>query len=75
MKVQLLRELGVLKGKLIVTFHGVSMSRDLEEKGDRIFDKLFETGDLFLPISEHWKHKLIELGCDEKKNYRSSHGD
>lgn len=67
LKAQALRNIGVLKGKLIITFHGVSMSKDLREKGEHIYNKLFERGELFLPISEHWKKKLIKLGCDESK--------
>lgn len=67
LKAQALRELDVLQGKLIVTFHGVSMSKDLREKGGQIYQKLFERGELFLPVSEHWKHQLIKLGCDEAK--------
>jgi colanic acid/amylovoran biosynthesis glycosyltransferase len=62
-----LRELGVLQGKLIVTFHGVSMSKDIQEQGIQIYNKLFAKGDLFLPVSEHWKHQLIKLGCNEAK--------
>lgn len=67
LKAQALRELGVLQGKLIVTFHGVGMSKDLREKGGQIYQNLFERGELFLPVSEHWKHQLIKLGCDEAK--------
>lgn len=63
----LLREIGAIQGKLIATFHGIDMTRYLQEAGDRIYDRLFDTGDLFLPISERWKHRLIELGCNEKK--------
>ncbi|MGV2829976.1 glycosyltransferase [Myxosarcina sp. GI1(2024)] len=62
-----LRDLGLLSGKLIVSFHGVDMTRYLQEQGDRIYDRLFEQGNLFLPISNHWKRKLIELGCPETK--------
>lgn len=67
LKGQALRDIGVLKGKLIVTFHGVSISKDLQEKGEHIYNRLFEKGDLFLPISEHWKHKLIKLGCEPER--------
>ena len=28
---------------------------------------MFLKGDLFMPISEHWKKKLIEMGCEEEK--------
>ncbi|MBD2056983.1 glycosyltransferase [Oculatella sp. FACHB-28] len=67
LKGALLRELGVLQGKLITTFHGSDITTYLKEKGDRAYDPLFQAGDLFLPISEHWKQQLLKLGCDEGK--------
>jgi colanic acid/amylovoran biosynthesis glycosyltransferase len=63
----LLRDIGVLDGKLVTTFHGADLSKDIQASGDRIYKQLFELGDLFLPISEYWKHRLLELGCPEKK--------
>lgn len=62
-----LRDLGLLKGKLIVTFHGGDMTKYLQEEGDRVYQKLFEQGDLFLPISNHWRQKLLDLGCPAAK--------
>ena len=62
-----LRDIGVLRGKLITTFHGFDLTGNLQTAGDRIYEPLFEMGDLFMPISIHWKRRLIELGCDEKK--------
>jgi glycosyltransferase involved in cell wall biosynthesis len=43
------------------------MSAYLGIKGKDVYSPLFEKGDLFLPISEKWKRKLIELGCDKNK--------
>ena len=63
----LLREVGVLEGKLITTFHGFDITVHLHKHGENMYDRLFDTGDLFLPISDRWRHRLIELGCDEKK--------
>lgn len=63
----LLREIGALNGKLVTTFHGVDMSAGLKKGGRKIYDSLFERGDLFLPISERWRKRLIDLGCDETK--------
>ena len=57
-----LKNLGVIEGKLITTFHAYDISSFLKE-GEHVYDALFETGDLFLPISERWKKKLIRLGC------------
>jgi colanic acid/amylovoran biosynthesis glycosyltransferase len=63
----LLRETGVLRGKLVTTFHGFDITSGLKKTGPKFYSFLFEKGDLFLPISERWKQRLIELGCDEKK--------
>jgi colanic acid/amylovoran biosynthesis glycosyltransferase len=61
-----LKKLGI-PGKIITTFHGYDMSTFLLIKGLDIYKDLFLNGELFLPISENWKRKLIELDCDEKK--------
>jgi len=61
-----LKEIGI-NGKVISTFHGYDMSVFLLKNGDNVYKKLFLNGDLFLPISDYWKRKLIRLGCDEKK--------
>jgi len=63
----LLRETGVLRGKLVTTFHGYDISSGLKKTGPKFYNYLFEKGDLFLPISERWRQQLIELGCDAKK--------
>jgi len=64
---RLLRELGVLQGKLITTFHGFDLTIHLQKQGENIYNQLFDTGDLFLPVSNRWKKRLIELGCDAKR--------
>ncbi len=63
----LLRDIGAIRGKLIVSFHGFDISQYLQKYGDRIYEPMFEAGNLFLPISEHWKQRLIELGCNKDK--------
>ncbi len=62
----LFRQLGG-KGKLVTSFHGIDVTADLNTLGRHVYDELFERGDLFLPISERWKTKLMELGCREEK--------
>ena len=62
-----LRDAGIISGKVVTTFHGYDLTLYLRKKGNRIYDKLFEKGDLFLPISENWKNVLIKLGCREDK--------
>ena len=61
-----LKELGI-SSKLLTSFHGYDMSIFIRMNGNDVYQKLFLNGDLFLPVSNYWKDKLIELGCDEKK--------
>ena len=63
----LFREMGAIKGKLIVTFHGLDITVAIQGDRKQIYDQLFNTGDLFLPISERWKRRLVDLGCDKTK--------
>ena len=51
---------------LATTFHGYDLTKYLSS-GKNPYRQLFESGDLFLPISEHWKKHLIELGCSPEK--------
>lgn len=62
----LLRDFGLIKGKVVTTFHGYDMSAIVREQGEDVYNFLFENGDLFLPISEYWKEKLIKMGCNER---------
>jgi len=66
-KGQLLRDLEILNGKLITSFHGYDLSTHLKKKGASLYNHLFAKGDLFLPISNFWKDKLISMGCDKNK--------
>jgi colanic acid/amylovoran biosynthesis glycosyltransferase len=62
----LLKELGV-PGKVITTFHGYDLSSYPLRHGPKVYEKLFHQGDLFLPISDYWKARLIALGCPPEK--------
>ena len=62
-----LLEDGVIEGKLITSFHGIDITTYIKENGNSIYNKLFSKGNLFLPISQFWQNKLINLGCDIKK--------
>lgn len=62
----ILKTLG-LKGKLVVTFHGYDMSVISVQKGRDIYRRLFDTAHLLMPISDHWRIKLIEMGADPGK--------
>ncbi len=62
-----LKEIGAIQGKLITTFHGVDISQNLKLLGEDVYNELFQKGDLFLPISQHWQQRLIQLGCEPHK--------
>ncbi|MBN1549606.1 glycosyltransferase [Candidatus Babeliales bacterium] len=66
-KAVLFRSMGLLKGKIATTFFGYDMTKCLKVYGDTFYNTLFEHGDIFLPLSEHFKNKLISIGCDEQK--------
>lgn len=55
------------KGKLAVVFHGYDMTNFIAQNGQDSYKYLSANGDLFLPISETWKHELISLGFDKRK--------
>lgn len=58
-----LRELGLIKGPIATVFHGKDMSAYLDKRRSGAYKHLFARGDLFLPISEFWKQKLLTLGA------------
>ena len=51
---------------LVTTFHGYDLTKVLFD-GENPYINLFKIGDLFLPISEHWKHVVLKLGCPEER--------
>ncbi|MEO1800005.1 MAG: glycosyltransferase [Cyanobacteria bacterium J06629_2] len=67
LKASLLKDLGVITGKIVVVFHGNDISRYLKLHGDDVYHYLFQRADLLLPISQHWRDKLIDLGCEPSK--------
>lgn len=50
--------------KIITVFHGDDMSRTLLANGHHPYDRLIESGELLLPVSEFWKQRLLEFGAD-----------
>ena len=62
-----LRELGLIKGPIATVFHGKDMSAYLDKRRSGAYKHLFARGDLFLPISEFWRDKLITLGAPADK--------
>jgi colanic acid/amylovoran biosynthesis glycosyltransferase len=58
-----LRELGLIEGPIATVFHGKDMSAYLKKRRRGAYGMLFRRGDLFLPISDFWREKLLTLGA------------
>jgi colanic acid/amylovoran biosynthesis glycosyltransferase len=61
-----LRDLGSISGPIATVFHGKDMSAYLKKHPDA-YASLFKRGDLFLPISELWRDKLLSLGAPAER--------
>lgn len=57
-----LKDIFGAKVKYITSFHGYDLTKSAYFQNGTYKD-LFELGDLFLPISQTWKNKLVSLGC------------
>jgi colanic acid/amylovoran biosynthesis glycosyltransferase len=67
LKAALLKDIGVIQGKIVVVFHGYDISSYIEIHGKNIYDSLLNQADLIQPISQHWQKKLVSLGCNLDK--------
>ncbi len=65
--IALLRDIGLLQGKIVTTFHDYGLTWYLRKWGPRVYDHLFANGDLFLAISDYARNRMIELGCPHEK--------
>jgi colanic acid/amylovoran/stewartan biosynthesis glycosyltransferase WcaL/AmsK/CpsK len=62
-----LRDIGAMTGKIVTSFHGYSRRRFKDGKMSRVFDDLFEKGDLFLACSGHMKQWYDQVGWGGEK--------
>lgn len=56
-----LRRVGAFPGRIVVAFRGSDLSRHRETKG---YEALFREGDLFLPVCDAFRTRLVSMGCD-----------
>lgn len=63
----MLKDAGLVRGKVITTFHDYGLSWYLRKWGPHVYDHLFEHGDRILAISRWARNRLIELGCPPEK--------
>ena len=53
--------------KLVTFFHGYDLSSVVRHFGVAYYRALFRRGDLFVAVSERFRRRLIELGCDSSR--------
>ncbi|PEF43422.1 colanic acid biosynthesis glycosyltransferase WcaL [Bacillus cereus] len=63
---------GKVKGKVMTFFHGNDITGFVRKFGNDIYNPLFQSKTLLLPISNLWKEKLIDLGANSR-NTRVHH--
>jgi colanic acid/amylovoran biosynthesis glycosyltransferase len=56
-----LRKVGAFQGRIVVAFRGSDLSRHRETEG---YEALFREGDLFLPVCDAFRTRLVSMGCD-----------
>jgi len=62
-----LRQQGFISGKLVIVFHAMDLTTYIQTFGKNIYREMFEEGDIFMPITNYAKSKLINLGCPGNK--------
>ncbi|AHF76512.1 Amylovoran biosynthesis glycosyl transferase [Sodalis praecaptivus] len=63
-----LRELGLLKGAICTVFHGIDISqKEILQRYQADYRRLFKETELLMPISYLWKSKLEKMGCPADK--------
>jgi colanic acid/amylovoran biosynthesis glycosyltransferase len=65
----MLREICGLGGKLVTQFRGFDVSQLIQSEGIHYYDLLFAHGDMFLPVCDNIKDKVMRLGAPENKTY------
>ncbi|WP_338241233.1 glycosyltransferase [Aurantiacibacter hainanensis] len=64
----ILRKAGYFEGPIATIFHGFDMSRrKVVRRYRKGYSKLFDLGELMLPISELWRSRLLEWGAPAEK--------
>jgi colanic acid/amylovoran biosynthesis glycosyltransferase len=62
-----LRDIGALKGQIVVTFHGHDVTSYPQLHGKDVYENLFKKADLITINSNFIKNRVKGLGCDEDK--------
>ncbi len=61
-----LKTAGILPARHVTSFRGHDVTQH-GTRGSGFYEELFARGDLFLPVSESLKRKIVSQGCKEEK--------
>lgn len=61
------RDMLGLRTAVVTSFHGFDLSRHVERTGGGAFKEVFASGELLLPVSEHWRRRLLEMGAPPER--------
>jgi colanic acid/amylovoran biosynthesis glycosyltransferase len=64
------RKAGQLAGRLVTTFYGSDLTRHLVQHGDHAYAALLERGEAFLAICDHFRSRLIQIGCPPERIWK-----
>jgi colanic acid/amylovoran biosynthesis glycosyltransferase len=53
--------------RLVVSYRGNDISAYVKRHGDRVYDDVFASGDIFVPNCEYFRRRLVALGCDARR--------
>lgn len=67
LKAVLLRDIGAIQGKILTTFHGFDVSTYVRERGNKIYQDLFDKGDLYTVNTSFTGNCAVKLGCPKDK--------
>jgi colanic acid/amylovoran biosynthesis glycosyltransferase len=62
----LLKQAG-FRFKVVTAFHGYDVTSYVKQRGEGVFNTLFQVGDMFTYNSEATKEKVLALGCPAQK--------
>ncbi len=62
-----LKNMKVLTGEIVVSFHGIDMTEHVRRKGTHVYDDLKSHCARYLPISNFFRERLLRLGLSPRQ--------
>jgi colanic acid/amylovoran biosynthesis glycosyltransferase len=61
------RRAGFLSGRVVVHFRGYDISKFVQERGVRVYDRVFKEADAFIANCGYFRDRAIGLGCPPER--------